>query len=157
MSAAELLAQLNAELSAWRALSDTLTQEEAALVAGDADALAALGDAKLKQLEAVSEQARSRLAALQRAGYAPDRAGMESWLGAVGAPELRSRWQALVGLEHETQALNQRIGALIEMRLGATRQALNVLMHAAAGAGAGLYDNDGLAVSGLGGKPLTAA
>lgn len=157
MSAAELLAQLDAELAAWQALSDTLTQEEEALVGGDADALAALGEAKLRQLQAVGDHARNRLTALQRAGHTADRAGMERWLARLGDAALGMRWQQLSQLEQQTQAINQRVGALIDMRLGATRQALNVLMHAAAGAGAGLYDNDGLAVTGLGGKPLSTA
>lgn len=157
MSAADLLARLKTETAAWQALADTLTQEEAALVAGDADPLAALGAAKLKQLQAVGDHARNRLADLQRAGYSADRAGMEAWLDRLGQPELRACWQRLGELERQTQAINERVGTLIDMRLGATRQALNVLLHAASSQGAGLYDNDGLAVSGLGGKPLTAA
>lgn len=157
MSAAEVLTRLNAEIAAWQTLSDTLTQEEQALVSGDADALPALNTAKLKQLQAVSDHARNRLADLQLAGYSPDRAGMQAWLAKLGQAELNSRWQQLGDLEQSAQAQNQRVGALIDLRLGATRQALNVLVHAAAGAGGGLYDPDGLAVSGLGGKPLTAA
>lgn len=156
MSAADLLARLKAETAAWQALSETLTQEEAALVAGDADALPALGAAKLRQLQAAADHARNRLADLQLAGYGADRAGMEAWLATLGQPDLHARWQQLGELEQQTQAINQRVGTLIEMRLGATRQALNVLIHAATNQ-AGLYDQDGLAVAARSGKPLTAA
>ncbi|MFP5410627.1 MAG: flagella synthesis protein FlgN [Gammaproteobacteria bacterium] len=157
MSAAEVLTRLNVEIAAWQGLFDTLTEEEQALVAGDADRLGPLNAAKLQQLQTVSDHARNRLSDLQLAGFSPDRAGMEAWLAKLGQRELKTRWQQLGELEQQTQAINQRVGALIDLRLGATRQALNVLVHAAAGAGGGLYDTDGLAVSGLGGKPLTAA
>lgn len=157
MSPAEVQDRLNAEGRAWQALLDTLAQEEQALVAGEADRLAQLNTAKLQQLQAVSDHTRNRLSDLQLAGFSPDRAGMEAWLAKLGQPHLKARWTQLGELEAQTQALNQRIGALIDMRLGATRQALNVLIHAAAGAGGGLYDNDGLAVGAPTGKPLTAA
>lgn len=157
MPAAETLARLTAETAAWQALVDTLADEEQALLAGEADRLATLNAAKLKQLQTVSDHARNRLSDLQLAGHTADRAGMEAWLAQLGRPELNARWQQMTALEQQAQALNQRVGALIEMRLGATRQALNVLIHAAAGQGGGLYDNDGLAVGAPTGKPLTAA
>jgi flagellar biosynthesis protein FlgN len=52
--------------------------------------------------------------------------------------------------------MNQRIGALIDLRLSSTRQALNVLIHAATSQG-GLYDESGFSVASRKGKPLTAA
>lgn len=157
MSAAEMLTRLNAEIAAWQSLHDTLVAEEQALVDGDADRLAPLHAAKLQQLQAVSDHARNRVSDLQLAGYRPDRAGMAAWLAKLGEPELGVRWQRLGELEQQTQAVNQRVGVLVDMRLGATRQALNVLIHAAAGAAGGLYDTDGLAVGAPTGKPLTAA
>ena len=48
-----------------------------------------------------------------------------------------------------------RIGKLIDMRLASTRQAINVLVHAATSQG-GLYDQAGQAVAARTGKPLTA-
>ncbi|MFN3752100.1 MAG: flagella synthesis protein FlgN [Thiobacillus sp.] len=157
MPAAEVLARLNAEIAAWQSLHDILTEEERALVDGDAERLAPLHTAMLQQLQAVSDHARNRVSDLQLAGYRPDRAGMAAWLAKLGQPELGACWQRLGDLEQQTQAINQRIGVLVDMRLGATRQALNVLMHAAAGAAGGLYDTDGLAVGASTGKPLTAA
>ncbi|MEW6413956.1 MAG: flagellar protein FlgN [Pseudomonadota bacterium] len=157
MQAAEMLARLNAEIAAWQSLHDILAEEEQALVDGDADRLAPLHAAKLQQLQAVSDHARNRVSDLRLAGHSPDRAGMAAWLAKLGEPELKARWQRLGELEQQTQAVNQRVGVLVDMRLGATRQALNVLMHAAAGAAGGLYDTDGLAVGAPTGKPLTAA
>jgi flagella synthesis protein FlgN len=150
------VARLSEEYAAWQALLQTLQEEEQALVDGDADRLASLSATKLARLQAVSDHARNRHSDLLAAGHTPDRAGMGTWLAQQGQPGLPTRWQQLCDMEQTAQATNQRIGALIEMRLGATRQALNVLIHAASGQG-GLYDNEGLAVAARKGKPLTAA
>jgi len=155
-SASGPLARMNEESSAWQALLQTLREEEQALVDGDADRLVTLYATKLSQLQTVSDYGRSRQAELVGAGHATDRAGMDAWLAQHEQPGLRACWQQLCDMEQDAQATNQRIGTLIEMRLGATRQALNVLVHAASGQG-GLYDNEGLAVAARKGKPLTAA
>jgi len=151
-----LLARLKVENAAWQALLQVLQEEEEALIGGDADRLAKLNAAKLTQLQTVSDHARSRLADLQAAGHTPDHAGMAAWLAQLGQPEARTRWQQLCEMEQDAQAMNQRIGALIELRLNSTRQALNVLIHSATSQG-GLYDHAGLAVASHKGKPLTAA
>lgn len=151
-----LLARLKIENTAWQALLDVLQAEEKALIEGDADRLALLNTAKLTQLQTVSDHARSRLAYLQAAGHPPDHAGMAAWLTQLGQPEVHTCWQQLHQMEQDAQAANQRIGALIELRLGSTRQALNVLVHSATSQG-GLYDQAGLAVAAHKGKPLTAA
>lgn len=151
-----LLARLKLENAAWRALLDVLQEEEQALIAGDADRLALLNTAKLTQLQTVSDHARSRLADLQAAGHTPDHPGMDAWLAQHGQPEQRAHWQQLHEMEQAAQAMNQRIGSLIDLRLSSTRQALNVLVHSATSQG-GLYDHAGLAVAAHKGKPLTAA
>lgn len=151
-----LLARLKMENAAWQALLDVLREEEKALIAGDADRLALLNTAKLTQLQTVSDHARSRLADLQAAGHPPDHSGMAAWLAQLGQPEARACWQQLHQMEQDAQAANQRIGALIELRLASARQALNVLVHSATSQG-GLYDQAGLAVAAHKGKPLTAA
>ncbi|MDA8260109.1 MAG: flagellar protein FlgN [Betaproteobacteria bacterium] len=151
-----LLARLKQESAAWQALLQVMQEEEQALVDGDADRLALLNTAKLTHLQAVSEHAQSRLAGLRAAGHPSDPAGMSAWLTQHKLPDLLIRWQQLNEMEQEAQALNQRIGALIDMRLTSTRQALNVLIHSATSHG-GLYDHDGLAVAAHKGKPLTAA
>jgi flagella synthesis protein FlgN len=104
----------------------------------------------------VNDHAQNRHADLRAAGHTPDPAGMSAWLAQHKHPELLARWQQLNAMEREAQALNHRIGALIDMRLTATRQALNVLIHSATRQG-GLYDQEGLAVAAHKGKPLTAA
>jgi flagella synthesis protein FlgN len=151
-----LLAGLKLENTAWQALLQVMQEEEQALIDGDADRLALLNTAKLTQLQSVAEHAKNRHAALQAAGHTPDHPGMDAWLTQHGQSEHRTRWQQLCGMEREAQAMNQRIGALIDMRLSATRQALNVLIHAATNQG-GLYDQAGQAVAAHKGKPLTAA
>ena len=151
-----LLARLKAENAAWQALLDVLREEEKALIAGDADRLALLNTAKLTQLQTVSDHARSRLADLQATGHTPDHAGMDAWLAQLGQPEARTRWQQLRDMEQDAQAMNKRIGALIELRLASTRQALNVLVQSATSQG-GLYDQAGQSVAAHKGKPLTAA
>ena len=151
-----LLARLKAENIAWQALLDVLQDEEQALIAGQADRVALLNTAKLAQLQCVSDHARGRHGELLAAGHTPNHAGMNAWLAQIGLPDLNTRWQRLCTMERDAQALNQRIGSLIELRLAATRQALNVLIHSATHQG-GLYDHAGLAVSAHKGKPLTAA
>ncbi|MDP1645175.1 MAG: flagellar protein FlgN, partial [Thiobacillus sp.] len=151
-----LPARLKVENAAWQALLQVLQEEEQALIAGDADRLALLNTAKLTQLQTVSDHARSRHADLLAAGHTPDHAGMAAWLAQHGQAEQRARWQQLCEMEQAAQAMNQRIGSLIELRLNSTRQALNVLIHSATSQG-GLYDHAGLAVAVHKGKPLTAA
>jgi flagella synthesis protein FlgN len=151
-----LLARLKQEGAAWQALLQTLQDEEQALIAGDADRLTLLNPVKLTQLQNVNDHAQNRHADLLAAGHTPDPAGMSAWLAQHRQPELLARWQQLNAMEREAQALNHRIGALIDMRLTATRQALNVLIHSATRQG-GLYDQEGLAVAAHKGKPLTAA
>jgi flagella synthesis protein FlgN len=151
-----LISQLAAESAAWQALLNLLTQEEQALVNGEADRLEALSASKLGQLQTLNNLARARRDALLAAGQSADHAGMEAWLTQHGQAEHRTRWQQLCEMELEAQATNQRIGKLIDMRLSATRQALNVLVHASSSQN-GLYDQAGQAVTAHKGKPLTAA
>ena len=156
MSPNESLHSLKLENAAWQALLQVMQEEEQALIDGDADRLALLNTAKLTQLQSVSEHARSRHADLLAAGHTPDHPGMDAWLTQHGQPEHRARWQQLCDMEQKARAMNQRVGALIDMRLTSTRQALNVLIHAATSQ-SGLYDQAGQAVAAHKGKPLTAA
>ena len=151
-----LAAKLAVENAAWENLLTQLETEEQALVNGEADRLAQLNAAKLAQLNTLGNLARTRQKALLDAGFSASHAGMEGWLAQQAQPQLRARWQRLCAMELEAQAANQRIGTLIELRLASTRQALNVLIHAATRQG-GLYDQAGQAVAARSGKPLTAA
>lgn len=151
-----LAATLSAESAAWQAFIKLLDEEERTLVDGAADRLAQLNTSKLAQLQTLGSLARRRYEDLTAAGHAPDRAGLEAWLAQYGQRAQRDDWQRLCELEEKAQAANQRIGALIDLRLASTRQALNVLIHAATNHN-GLYDQAGLAVAARSGKPLTAA
>ncbi len=155
-SSLPLLAGLKRESAAWQALLQVMRDEEQALIAGDTERLALLNTAKLTQLQSVSDHVQSRHAALRAAGHAVDHAGMDAWLAQHGRAEHRASWQQLREAEQAARTTNQRIGALIDMRLSSTRQALNVLIHSATRQG-GLYDHDGLAVAAQAGKPLTVA
>lgn len=151
-----LVAKLATETAAWQALLNVMAEEEQALVNGEADRLARLNASKLAQLQTLNNLARTRHDALLAAGHTPDHAGMEAWLTQHSQPAQFANWQHLRQLEQQAQAMNQRIGTLIDMRLSTTRQALNVLIHAATNQG-GLYDQAGQSVAARSGKPLTAA
>ncbi|MHB1259601.1 flagella synthesis protein FlgN, partial [Thiobacillus sp.] len=151
-----LIAKLTVEGAAWQALLNVMGEEERALVDGEADRLAPLNASKLAQLQTLSHLARERYVELQAAGCTPDLAGMDTWLTRHGQPEHLARWQQLCDMEQRARALNQRIGTLIDMRLASTRQALNVLVHAATSQN-GLYDQAGQSVAASKGKPLAAA
>jgi flagella synthesis protein FlgN len=151
-----LASNLTAESAAWQALLNVMGEEEQALIAGEADLLPKLNASKLAQLQTLNNLARARQNELVAAGLTADHAGMNTWLSRPGNAEYQNRWQQLCGMEQQAQAMNQRIGSLIDMRLGATRQALNVLIHAAKSQGA-LYDKGGMSVASHSGKPLTAA
>ncbi len=152
----DLAASLAVESAAWQAMLNVLGEEERALVDGEADLLPKLNASKLTQLQTLSNLSRARQADLVAAGLTPDHAGMESWLARQNQTALQTCWNRLCDMEQQAQAMNQRIGALIELRLNATRQALNVLVHAATSKG-GLYGQDGCSVASRNGKPLTAA
>ena len=152
----ELGANLAIESAAWRALLTLLEDEERALVNGEADRLALLNASKLTQLNALGDLARARHAALLFAGQTPNHAGMADWLVQHGQHEQHFCWQRLCEMEQQAQAMNERIGILIDLRLTSTRQALNVLVQSATRQG-GLYDQAGQAVSAGNGKPIVAA
>mgnify|MGYP002712041032 CR=1 FL=1 len=151
-----LIAKLAVESAAWQTLLHVMGEEEHALVEGEADRLAPLNAAKLAQLQTLSNLSRARYVELQAAGYSPDLAGMDAWLARHGQPGHLARWRQLCDMEQQARALNQRVGTLIDMRLASTRQALNVLVHAATNQN-GLYDQAGQSVAASRGKPLAAA
>lgn len=151
-----VVARLVAESAAWQEMLTALEQEEQALVDGEADLLPKLIANKMKHLQTLNNLARERHNDLLARGLSADPGGMNAWLAQQGKPELHAQWEKLQTLEQQAQALNQRIGVLIDMRLNATRQALNVLVQAATNKG-GLYDQAGCSVASRNGKPLTAA
>lgn len=151
----ELIVNLEVESTAWQALLKMLGEEERALVDGEADRLAQLNASKLAQLQTLGNLSRTRHAYLLAAGHTPDHAGMAAWLVQHGQPEHLTRWRQLCDMEQQAKGMNQRIGTLIDLRLTSTRQALNVLIHAATGQG-GLYDQAGQSVGEGNGKRIIA-
>lgn len=151
-----LTAKLAMEGAAWQTLLNVMGEEERALVDGEADRLGPLNAAKLAQLQTLGNLVRTRHDDLLAAGHTPDHAGMDAWLIQHGQPEHIARWQLLCDMEQQARAQNERIGALVDMRLAATRQALNVLVHAATSQN-GLYDQAGQSVAASKGRPLAAA
>lgn len=151
---ATVITKLSVENAAWQALLNVMNKEEQALADGNADQLPALNASKLQQLQTLNNLVRARNEELAAEGLTPDHAGMDAWLTQHGDPEHHVRWQRLLNLEHEAQALNQRIGVLIDLRLNSTRQALNVLIHSTKQGG--LYDQAGMSVASRKGKPLLA-
>lgn len=148
--------RLATECAAWQAMLNVMGEEEQALIKGEADHLSRLNASKLAQLNTLNNLANARHDVLRAAGLSADHIGMNTWLSQHGQPEHRSQWQQLCQMELQAQAMNLRIGKLIEMRLTSTRQALNVLIHATTSQG-GLYDQAGQSVAAHTGKPLTAA
>lgn len=151
-----LVTKLTVESTAWRALLNVLEQEEQALIDGEADLLPKLNALKMAQLQSLNNLVRARHDDLLAAGLTSDHAGMDAWLAQQAKPEDATQWERLQAMEQQAQAMNQRIGSLIELRLNSTRQALNVLVQAATSQG-GLYDQAGCSVATRNGKPLTAA
>lgn len=156
MNAAAFLQQLSREHEAWLALLDLLEEEEKALVRGDGDRLTALTEPKLLRVQEIGRFVEARNGFLSAGRYPADHGGMAEWIAHSGKDEAARLWQTLCDCEMRARRLHERIGILLDMRMSATRQALNVLHAAANGLGGG-YDRDGMAVTPRGGRPLTSA
>lgn len=156
MNAAAFLQQLAHEHKAWLALLDLLEEEESALVRGDGDKLAALNEPKLLRLQEITRFVQARNSFLAVGQHQPDHGGMAEWIARNGRDEAGRLWQTLCECETRARRLHERIGILLNMHMSATRQALNVLLAAANGQGGG-YNQDGMAVTPSGGRPLTSA
>lgn len=156
MSAVAFVSQLALEHKSWLALLDLLAEEENALVRGDGDRLATLKEPKLLRVEEITRFVQARNAFLSASQFEPDHAGMAAWLARNPGIDAGRLWDELRECEVRARRLHERIGILLNMRMSATRQALNVLLAAANGQGGG-YNQDGMAVSPSGGRPLTSA
>jgi flagella synthesis protein FlgN len=124
---------LRAELAALQAFCDTLEAEQDALLRADVDALLKLSELKTEHVERLSALAGVRAAFLRAQDLTPDRRGMAQWLARAPAdgPGLASLWERLLAAAAQAQALNQRNGGLIGMRLQHNRAALATLQAAA--------------------------
>lgn len=147
-------AELAHEHAAWQALIDVLEREEAALIEGDTDTLSSLSESKLAQVQNLSRHGQARNDYVASQGFEAAAPGIRRWLDQQGTPALAAQWTALEDCERRAHALNERIGKLVELRLAATRQALNVLL-ACAHDQAGLYDPAGKPHGLAGGRPIS--
>lgn len=153
-----LARRLGDEIALVRDLIAVLKREQEALNAGDADGIAAAGEAKAALLRQLGRLSTERNLALAREGYAKDRAGLDAFMGrhadSQGLAQVRDR---LMTIAAEADELNRINGKLIRLRLAHNQKSLAFLLGA--GEGSSTYGPDGR--SSLGGNPvgrrLTAA
>ena len=144
------------ELALLREFVALLGREQQALIPGDIERLLPLAEEKSRQAAALGRLADARNQLLQKAGLAPDKSGMETWLASQEptAPS-RADWATLLTLAAEAKLQNEINGKLIDNRMRHNRHALAVL-HAAADQ-AMLYGPDGQAHATGSGRSLGAA
>ncbi|KZE30042.1 flagella synthesis protein FlgN [Crenobacter luteus] len=111
------------------ALSQTLEDEQRALLGRDAQALLALSERKAAQLAALAAPSRARADAMRAAGLG-DAARLHAWL--AERPDALAAWEALELALARARALNAHNGGLLGQRLDQVEEALTVLKSAAA-------------------------
>ena len=123
---------LESEAREAAAFIELLKKEQALLVAGNVDGLLPLVEQKGTFTAKLGDLADAREKIINQAGAGSGRAGMETYLSQRPADKaLRSRWEALLAVAGEAQALNQTNGKLIRLHLQHNQQAMNTLMAAA--------------------------
>lgn len=153
MSSAAFIQELAREHAAWLDLIDLLSEEEGALMRGDTVKLATLCEPKLLRLQEITHFIQARKAFLVAQNFQADHDGMAAWLARNGKDEAASLWNRLRECETRARKLHERIAILLDMRMAATRQALNVLFTAVTGQGGG-YNHEGMVVIPSGGRAL---
>ncbi len=136
---------LDAETAALQALLAVLRQEQALLVAGDADGVASLLEHKATHVAELSRQSDQRHRALGSLGFAASEAGMQHWL-ASSPDAARTAWDTLMGLARAAREANRVNGLLLGQLQARNRQALAAL---GLGSASGLYGATGQAELGL--------
>jgi flagellar biosynthesis/type III secretory pathway chaperone len=131
---AAFVAGLQEELASFDELSRILHAERQCLLEGDADALLALTDIKLRTVERLTELARLRAGYLHERRLTPGAAGMQQWLASQASAERRrlaDAWARLLAMTASARAANRINGGLIATRLGHNQAALATLQSAA--------------------------
>ncbi|HEY6896973.1 MAG TPA: flagellar protein FlgN [Rhodocyclaceae bacterium] len=119
-----------------------LKQEEAALVAGDADGLVPVAQTKNQLAERLALIAERRAVLLNAAGLPQSRAGIETLITRQpGAKDVQQRWTTLLEQAREVKQRNELNGRLIAEKLSHNQQALQAL--SAAAERTALYGPDG--------------
>lgn len=144
---AELMAIFEAELEAFEEFLGILQIEAETLQSRSVDALPELTQLKSEQVAHLSQLALERSHLLKNQGFSPDAYGMSHWLYYYDFPEktLTNYWRTIVELARQAHDLNQKNGALIELKLMYNQQALNILQSAATQLS--VYDKGGQAHS----------
>lgn len=138
------------------AFVELLKQEQLMLVDGNVDGLLPLVEQKSAYTVKLGDLADARERIVNQAGAGSGRSGMETYLARQPFdPALRSRWEHLLAVAGEAQALNQTNGKLIRLHLAHNQQAMNTLMAAANQATT--YGPDGHQRTGGGGRFLGSA
>ena len=142
-AAAEFAAGLKKEHAALAVFTRLLQAEQDALVQGDIDRLAELGNDKQVQLELLAYLGECRNRHLTKQNLNANAEGMMAWLNRNPgfAAAVRKIWQELLAQAQKAQQLNQQIGELIASRMQQNRLKLAVLQAAAAPDG--VYRPDG--------------
>lgn len=143
-----LSAVLHEQIRCAESMLDVLDRENQALVAGDADRLAATGADKARLVEALEKLEVERRDLTQAIG------AVAASVTAGEAPQSSPEWQKLLGLVAACKERNQRNGILVKARTDQVRAVLKVLR----GSDPGVYAATGnVRSSSLGTRPLGTA
>ena len=127
-------------------LLELMKQEQALLVAADADGLAELTPRKNALLQALADLSAERHAALLAAGCEGSEAGMEPWLAVSGSADARTQWEHLLDLARQAKEINRVNGMLINKQLAHNQGVLNALRMPAGPEAGGVYGSSGQAI-----------
>lgn len=135
----ELSSVINAEFEAAKAFFVLLNDENSALLEGNAERISQIAQAKSEQLKKIADITlkRNQLLPLTE---------IPAWLGSH--PESTNAWQDLKQLAQKIRQLNEVNGAMIDVRLRSTQQALSML-HSLSRTATNLYGPDGQASVGM--------
>lgn len=123
---------LESEAREASAFVELLKKEQAMLVDGNVDGLLPLVEQKSAFTAKLGSLAEAREKIINDAGAGSGRSGMETYLSRQPDNKaLRGRWEALLAVATEAQAMNQTNGKLIRLHLQHNQQAMNALMAAA--------------------------
>ena len=140
------LSTLATEQQHVRSLLELMKQEQALLVAADADGLAELTPRKNTLLQALADLSAQRHAALLAAGCEGSEAGMEPWLAVSGSADARTQWEHLLDLARQAKEINRVNGMLIYKQLAHNQGVLNALRMPAGPEAGGVYGSSGQAI-----------
>ncbi len=136
---------LDQEVGAARELIDILQEEQNQLLAIRIDELEPLVAKKAAVVTRLTQYTRTRHESLEKAGFAPNLAGMNAWLDSIqGQPDADKagkNWAELVSLTQSAKELNRLNGMLIASHMARNQQALSILHGSKPGSG--MYGPDG--------------